>query len=100
MARVLLRATGGIAAYKAAELCRLLVKAGHDVVPVLTSGAERFVTAETFRALSRAGRRPRARTRISSASTSSLIADPDREHAGQARIRDRRQRPHGGSPRP
>ena len=53
MARVLLGVTGGIAAYKAAELCRLLVKAGHNVVPVLTPGAERFVTAETFRALAR-----------------------------------------------
>jgi len=53
MARVLLGVTGGIAAYKAAELCRVLVKAGHDVVPVLTRGAERFVTAETFRALAR-----------------------------------------------
>ena len=53
MAHVLLGVTGGIAAYKSAELCRLLVKAGHDVVPVLTPGAERFVTAETFRALSR-----------------------------------------------
>jgi phosphopantothenoylcysteine decarboxylase/phosphopantothenate--cysteine ligase len=55
MARVLLGVTGGIAAYKAAELCRLLVKAGHDVVPILTPGAERFVTAETFRALARRG---------------------------------------------
>ena len=53
MARVLLGVTGGIAAYKAAELCRLLVKAGHDIVPFLTRGAERFVTAETFRALAR-----------------------------------------------
>lgn len=56
MARVLLGVTGGIAAYKAAELCRLLVKAGHDVVPVLTKGAERFVSAELFRALARRGR--------------------------------------------
>jgi phosphopantothenoylcysteine decarboxylase / phosphopantothenate---cysteine ligase len=53
MARVLLGVTGGIAAYKAAELCRLLVKAGHEVVPILTPGAERFVTVETFRALAR-----------------------------------------------
>ena len=45
MARVLLGVTGGIAAYKACELCRLLVKAGHDVVPLVTPGAERFVTA-------------------------------------------------------
>jgi phosphopantothenoylcysteine decarboxylase/phosphopantothenate--cysteine ligase len=53
MARVLLGVTGGIAAYKACELCRLLVRAGHDVVPLVTPGAERFVTAETFRALAR-----------------------------------------------
>ncbi|MFL5943207.1 MAG: bifunctional phosphopantothenoylcysteine decarboxylase/phosphopantothenate--cysteine ligase CoaBC [Gaiellaceae bacterium] len=53
MARVLLGVSGGIAAYKACELCRLLVKEGHDVVPLATPGAERFVTAETFRALAR-----------------------------------------------
>src|SRR6266705_6879256 len=53
MARVLLGVTGGIAAYKACELCRLLVKEGHDVVPLVTPGAERFVGAETFRALAR-----------------------------------------------
>src|SRR5258708_35008854 len=53
MARILLGVSGGIAAYKACELCRLLVKAGHDVVPLVTSGAERFVTAQTFRALAR-----------------------------------------------
>jgi len=53
MARVVLGVTGGIAAYKACELCRLLVKEGHDVVPLVTPGAERFVTAETFRALAR-----------------------------------------------
>ena len=53
MARVMLGVTGGIAAYKACEVCRLLVKGGHDVVPLVTPGAERFVTAETFRALAR-----------------------------------------------
>jgi len=53
MPRVLLGVSGGIAAYKACELCRLLVKEGHDVVPLVTPGAERFVTAETFRALAR-----------------------------------------------
>ena len=53
MARVLLGVTGGIAAYKACEICRLLVKGGHDVLPLVTPGAERFVTAETFRALAR-----------------------------------------------
>src|SRR5437867_8065061 len=53
MARILLGVSGGIAAYKACEICRLLVKAGHDVVPLVTPAAERFVTAETFRALAR-----------------------------------------------
>ena len=53
MARVLLGVSGGIAAYKACEVCRLLVRGGHDVVPLVTPGAERFVTAETFRALAR-----------------------------------------------
>jgi phosphopantothenoylcysteine decarboxylase / phosphopantothenate---cysteine ligase len=53
MARILVGVTGGIAAYKACELVRLLVKAGHDVYPLLTRGAERFVSAETFFALAR-----------------------------------------------
>jgi len=53
MARILLGITGGIAAYKACELTRLLVKAGHDVFPLPTHGAERFVRAETFFALAR-----------------------------------------------
>jgi len=54
MARILLGITGGIAAYKACELLRLLVRAGHEVLPLPTRGAERFVTAETFYALARA----------------------------------------------
>ncbi len=53
MARVLLGITGGIAAYKACELVRLLVKAGHEVVPVPTPGAESFVSRATFEALAR-----------------------------------------------
>ena len=53
MARVLLGITGGIAAYKAAELARLLVKAGHEVTPILTPEAETFITAKTFEALAR-----------------------------------------------
>src|SRR5438477_8239574 len=53
MARVLLGVTGGIAAYKACELCRLLVKDGHEVTPLLTPGAEAFVTTQTFEALAR-----------------------------------------------
>jgi phosphopantothenoylcysteine decarboxylase / phosphopantothenate---cysteine ligase len=53
MARVLVGVTGGIAAYKACELVRLLVRAGHEVTPVLTPDAERFVTTHTFEALAR-----------------------------------------------
>jgi phosphopantothenoylcysteine decarboxylase / phosphopantothenate---cysteine ligase len=53
MARVLLGVTGGIAAYKACELTRLLVRAGHEVTPILTADAERFVTAHSFEALAR-----------------------------------------------
>lgn len=53
MARILVGITGGIAAYKACELIRLLVQAGHDVLPLPTRGAERFVAADTFYALAR-----------------------------------------------
>jgi phosphopantothenoylcysteine decarboxylase/phosphopantothenate--cysteine ligase len=53
VARIILGITGGIAAYKACEIIRLLVTAGHDVLPVPTRGAERFVQAETFAALAR-----------------------------------------------
>jgi phosphopantothenoylcysteine decarboxylase/phosphopantothenate--cysteine ligase len=53
VARVLVGVTGGIAAYKACELVRLLVKEGHDVVPLVTRGAQRFVSEETFLALAR-----------------------------------------------
>jgi phosphopantothenoylcysteine decarboxylase / phosphopantothenate---cysteine ligase len=53
MSRILLGVTGGIAAYKACELTRLLVKAGHEVIPLVTPGAQRFVTEETFLALAR-----------------------------------------------
>jgi phosphopantothenoylcysteine decarboxylase/phosphopantothenate--cysteine ligase len=53
VAKILLGVTGGISAYKACELTRLLVKAGHDVIPLVTRGAEEFVTAKTFAALAR-----------------------------------------------
>jgi phosphopantothenoylcysteine decarboxylase/phosphopantothenate--cysteine ligase len=53
VARVILGVTGGIAAYKACELARLLVQAGHEVTPVLTPEAETFVSAKTFEALAR-----------------------------------------------
>ena len=50
--KILLGVTGGIAAYKCAELVRLLKKAGAQVVVVMTEAATRFVTPLTFQALS------------------------------------------------
>lgn len=50
--KLVLGVTGGVAAYKAAELVRLLGKAGADVHVVLSEGGARFVTAVTFQALS------------------------------------------------
>lgn len=49
--RIILGVTGGIAAYKAVDLCRRLVDAGAHVTPVLTSGALRMVGEATFSAL-------------------------------------------------
>ena len=49
--RILLGVTGGIAAYKAAILARLLVRAGADVRVVMTEAATRFVGPDTFAAL-------------------------------------------------
>lgn len=50
--RIVLGVTGGIAAYKAAELVRLLRKQGADVQVAMTEGATHFVTPTTFQALS------------------------------------------------
>ncbi|NGY06664.1 bifunctional phosphopantothenoylcysteine decarboxylase/phosphopantothenate--cysteine ligase CoaBC [Solimonas terrae] len=50
--RILLAVTGGIAAYKAADLLRRLKESGADVQVVMTAGAREFVTPLTFQALS------------------------------------------------
>jgi phosphopantothenoylcysteine decarboxylase / phosphopantothenate---cysteine ligase len=50
--RIVLGVTGGIAAYKSAEVVRLLVKAGAEVDVVLTEAGAHFVGAVTFQALS------------------------------------------------
>ena len=63
--RIVLGVSGGIAAYKAIDLCRRLVDAGAFVSPVLTDAATRFVGPLTFSALAS----ERART--------SLYDDPD-----------------------
>ena len=49
--RVVLGVTGGIAAYKAVEVCRRLIDGGAHVVPVMTKGAEHFVARTTLSAL-------------------------------------------------
>jgi phosphopantothenoylcysteine decarboxylase/phosphopantothenate--cysteine ligase len=48
---VLLGVTGGVAAYKAAEIASRLVKAGADVDVIMTDAAQRFVTPLTFESL-------------------------------------------------
>ena len=50
--KIVLGITGGIAAYKACELCRKLIKNGADVRVVMTEAACKFVTPHTFAALS------------------------------------------------
>ena len=53
MAKILLGVTGSIAAYKAAELARLFVRAGHEVKAVMTPSATKFVTPLTFMTLTK-----------------------------------------------
>jgi len=50
--RVVLGVCGGVAAYKSAELVRLLVKQGCDVQVVMTESATQFIAPLTFQALS------------------------------------------------
>ncbi len=52
--RIVLGISGGIAAYKAVEVCRRLVDAGHHVTPVMTEAARRFVGPATLSALASA----------------------------------------------
>jgi len=49
--RIVVGVTGGIAAYKAVEVCRRLVDAGAHVVPIMTKGAEHFIGRTTLSAL-------------------------------------------------
>ena len=53
MALIAVGVSGGIGAYKAAEVVRGLQKRGHDVVAILTRGAQQFVAPLTFEALTR-----------------------------------------------
>jgi phosphopantothenoylcysteine decarboxylase/phosphopantothenate--cysteine ligase len=49
--RIVLGVTGGIAAYKAVDVCRRLIDAGAHVAPIMTAGAQRFVGRATLDAL-------------------------------------------------
>jgi len=49
--RIVLGVTGGIAAYKAVDVCRRLVDAGAHVVPIMTEGANHFIGETTLSAL-------------------------------------------------
>ena len=89
--------TGGIAAYKACEVLRLLVRDGHDVLPLPTRGATRFVTAETFDALARQG--PHRPVPASATGRPDRHRAADGAHAGTARSRARRRRPDGSGAR-
>jgi phosphopantothenoylcysteine decarboxylase/phosphopantothenate--cysteine ligase len=53
MALIALGVTGGIGAYKAVEVARLLQKQGHDVAAIMTRSARRFVGPVTFEAITR-----------------------------------------------
>lgn len=53
MSEIVLGVTGSIAAYKAAELTRMFVRAGHGVSVIMTEAATKFVTPLTFQTLSR-----------------------------------------------
>ena len=52
MKKILLGVTGGIAAYKAVELCSILKKSNIDLQVVMTKSAQEFVTPLTFQAIS------------------------------------------------
>ena len=101
--RVLLGVSGGIAAYKAASLARLLQAAGADVTRVLTEHATRFVGAGHVLRRSRASpRTPRSgngparslHVRLAREADVAVVVARDRERARQARARARRRPAH------
>jgi phosphopantothenoylcysteine decarboxylase/phosphopantothenate--cysteine ligase len=71
--RVVLGVSGGIAAYKAVEVCRRMVDAGAHVSPVLTEDALRFIGALTFSALAS---EPARTSLFAAADASGVVTDP------------------------
>ena len=82
--RIALGVTGGIAAYKAAELARLLIQRGHEVQAILTDSAKQFITPLTFATLT--GRKA-ITTLFSEGSAESTYASSV-EHIGVAQEND------------
>jgi len=82
--RIVLGVTGGIAAYKAAELARLLIRNGHEVQAVLTRSAQEFITPLTFASLT--GRK--VITDIFSSASPEATLSSSVEHIGVAQEHD------------
>ncbi len=82
--RIVLGVSGGIAAYKAAELARQLVRNGHDITVVLTKGAEEFIRPLTFASLT--GRK--VITDIFSSASPDATLSSAVEHIGVAQEHD------------
>ena len=108
--RIVLGVSGGIAAYKAIEVCRRLVDGGAHVAPVLTQDALRFVGALTFSALASEPARtslfdspePIPHTRLGQGADLVIVAPGHRQAARQVRGRDLRRPAHrhaAGDPR-
>jgi phosphopantothenoylcysteine decarboxylase/phosphopantothenate--cysteine ligase len=82
--RIVLGVTGGIAAYKAAELARSLIRNGHEVQAVLTRSAEEFIRPLTFASLT--GRK--VITDIFSSASPEATLSSSVEHIGVAQEHD------------
>src|SRR4051794_26273748 len=82
--RIVLGVSGGIAAYKAAELSRLLIGDGHEVQAVLTRAAEEFVRPLTFASLT--GRK--VITDLFSSASPDATLSSSVEHIGVAQEND------------
>jgi phosphopantothenoylcysteine decarboxylase/phosphopantothenate--cysteine ligase len=82
--RIVLGVSGGVAAYKAAELARALIKNGHEVQVVLTRAAEEFIRPLTFASLT--GRK--VITDIFSSASPDATLSSAVEHIGVAREHD------------
>src|ERR1700683_733289 len=82
--RIVLGVSGGIAAYKAAEIARALIQNGHEVQAVLTRAAEEFIRPLTFAALT--GRK--VITDLFSSTSPEDTLSSSVEHIGVAREHD------------